>query len=1145
LGTPSTDESSSRIAIDETIAAEDAAARPVVTVATAAPPDAVSPTSELPEVSPKRYAVGDEIGRGGIGRVRAARDRTLDREVALKELAGANTSARRRFVREAMLTARLQHPSIVPVYDAGVWPDGAPFYAMKLVGGRPLSEVVAAADTLDARLALVPSVLAVADAIAYAHRRRIIHRDLKPQNVLVGEFGETIVIDWGLAKDLAGRSDSDGDGDDDDATIDDRRANGSSDRTVAGAVLGTPAYMAPEQAAGRDVDERADVYALGGLLYFVLTRRAPHEGRTADEVFAAATAGIVAPLAEVVPGVPSDLAAIVGKAMAVDPAARYASGRELADDLRRFTTGKLVDAHRYRVGERVRRWLRRYRAIAITAAIAFVVLATYGVWSIDRILHQRDTAAERANRAVVAKAQQASDPAEGQAWLRQLDPEGGHWEDAREVAAHALSEPTPKSILHDIPRGAPIAPTESRRFLVAWHDASVWVADLSTGTTRTLATSANLDGLETCADDRAKAWFSRGGARWDVEIDLAKGSVQEIELSKRVDAGTERDPTPTCPRNELVERNAFPAAGLYWSAPGIGSYARPLNRGDYVRHRLTADRKHVVALGQFDDIGDWQEPDKAKPTSIAWWDEHLGKAHEVAAVVYGRDDVLLSADGVIGGALHDGTLMAWNVSTGIKRAIAVPDATLAAIAPDGSWFAVARKTTIDLLAPDGALVDRLQGLAALEPRGSRLVVSPGGRWLVAVTYGAWDGAVVWDLRGGRRPRRLYARLIAGVVFGPRDEIITIGKYDEVRIWEPEEATVPFSARARTVALSPNGRWVVAANDTTIERIDLETKDRERRDLVNSIEAGELAISDRGDVGLCLPAGVVMWSRDGAPSVIGRHHVDCANPDGRVDTEPDHCRIAIVGDTTITADECATVEWRRGKRGARYDATLQPVEAITANDSLIVVGATLIDRRTGAVHPLQTPLPILDRVLIAPDSSRIAVGHSRDPTVVVWNVGDSTSHRIPLGAPFSDAAIAPDSRSLVTSGPAGTIERIDLSTGTVSNLGIGPEPGGFVGPQRIVRVSAGTVLFWDLGRSRSRTSHIINTEWLDGEPRETKAKAIDTSPAYAWRALDRRFVLATAHGALTIRDDLPTDVSLIDHLGHFAIDPNTDAVTFIP
>ena len=161
-----------------------------------------APASLLPEVAPSHYEMDREIARGGMGKIVAAQDRRLGRPVALKELLDPRSTHALRFEREVLITARLQHPAIVPVYEAGYWPSGEPFFAMKLVSGRSLDKVIEAAATLDARLALLPRLAAACDAIAYAHSQRIVHRDLKPSNVVLGDFGETVVIDWGLAKDL-------------------------------------------------------------------------------------------------------------------------------------------------------------------------------------------------------------------------------------------------------------------------------------------------------------------------------------------------------------------------------------------------------------------------------------------------------------------------------------------------------------------------------------------------------------------------------------------------------------------------------------------------------------------------------------------------------------------------------------------------------------------------------------------------------------------------------------------------------------------------------------------------------------------------------------------------------------------------------
>jgi serine/threonine protein kinase len=164
----------------------------------------------------------------------------------------------------------------VPIYEAGRWRSTSePFYAMKLVEGRTLKEALVEAPHLAARLALLPNVLAVAEAVAFAHTHRIIHRDLKPANVLLGPFGETIVADWGLAKDLD-------EGQGEHAPVGEPTARPPADdsRTVEGSVLGTPGYMAPEQARGDDADERSDVYALGATLYHLLAGKARFAGRT-------------------------------------------------------------------------------------------------------------------------------------------------------------------------------------------------------------------------------------------------------------------------------------------------------------------------------------------------------------------------------------------------------------------------------------------------------------------------------------------------------------------------------------------------------------------------------------------------------------------------------------------------------------------------------------------------------------------------------------------------------------------------------------------------------------------------------------------------------------------------------------------------
>jgi tetratricopeptide (TPR) repeat protein len=348
--------------------------------------DSAELLASLRSVDDEDYLVQRELARGGMGRILLALDRQ-GRRVALKVLLGSNEDATQRFLREMQITARLQHPSIVTLYEAGRWRSGEPFFAMKLVEGRSLRDELAELPSLKQRLSLVPRLIAVTDALAYAHDRGVIHRDLKPGNILVGAFGETVVIDWGLAK-VRGAPEVD---------IIEPMAMASPPlvgafATELGTMLGTPAYMAPEQARGEAVDERVDVYGLGALLYHALAGQPPYSGATAQELLGRVIGGPPRALEELVSGVPPELGAIVRRAMLPNPADRYPSAKEMAEDLRRFSTGQLVSAHAYSSGALVRRWLRRNRAPVAVALGLLAVGAVAATLSVQRIVRERNRA---------------------------------------------------------------------------------------------------------------------------------------------------------------------------------------------------------------------------------------------------------------------------------------------------------------------------------------------------------------------------------------------------------------------------------------------------------------------------------------------------------------------------------------------------------------------------------------------------------------------------------------------------------------------------------------------------------------------------------------------------------------------------------
>ncbi len=287
-----------------------------------------------PDAASGRYQVHELVGQGGMGTVYRAHDGSLNRDVALKVLRAdlADPSAAARLEREARILARLEHPGIVPVHDVGILADGRVFYVMKLVRGERLERWARPAPLSD-RLRLF---LRICEAVGFAHAHGVVHRDLKPSNIMVGQFGEVLLLDWGIARVLRSPDDEDfgkpTPGSGEVATAD----------TAPGTVLGTAGFMAPEQARGQHdlIDGRTDVYALGAILRALASREGSER-----------------------PARP--LAAIWTRALAAEPADRYATAEELAAEVARFLDGERVQAHRETLGERAGRIFRKYQTAII------------------------------------------------------------------------------------------------------------------------------------------------------------------------------------------------------------------------------------------------------------------------------------------------------------------------------------------------------------------------------------------------------------------------------------------------------------------------------------------------------------------------------------------------------------------------------------------------------------------------------------------------------------------------------------------------------------------------------------------------------------------------------------------------------------
>lgn len=385
-----------------------------------------------------RYVFAEVFAVGGLGQIRRAYDQKLGRTIAVKELKGhdANSTSEQRFLREAKITASLEHPAIVPVHDLGRFPSGKPFYCMKLVAGRSLEAAIASASTLSQRLSLVPHLITVTEAIAYAHESQVIHRDLKPANVLVGQFGETWVIDWGLAKKIETTNSGELAALDENQHVSDTKW--SEHLTHTGELMGTLPYMAPEQARGDRLDTRTDVYALGAMLYQVLSGVRPYEKLKTENLYLHILKEGPEDLEQLQANLPSDLIAIVRHAMSRDPEMRYATAKELAEDLRRFQAGRLVQAHHYSAQELIRRWARRFKAVLLVVGFAITTLVFLAVLSYQQIREERD-GAERA-RALADVQSEVATTQQGRALQYAIEADGMAVELLRERGRTELVE---------------------------------------------------------------------------------------------------------------------------------------------------------------------------------------------------------------------------------------------------------------------------------------------------------------------------------------------------------------------------------------------------------------------------------------------------------------------------------------------------------------------------------------------------------------------------------------------------------------------------------------------------------------------------------------------------------------------------------
>jgi serine/threonine-protein kinase len=371
-------------------------------------------TVGAPTSSGLRFRILRPHAKGGLGQVSVALDEELHREVALKEIQDGyadRADSRARFVLEAEITGGLEHPGIVPVYGLGAYADGRPFYAMRFIRGDSLQDAITrfhkedvpgrdAGERALAMRQLLGRFIDVCNAVAYAHSRGVLHRDLKPGNVMLGKYGETLVVDWGLAKPLghADREAESGEG-----ALHPASGSGSTP-TQMGTAIGTPAYMSPEQAAGRldQLGPASDVYSLGATLYFLLAGKPPFDEKDVGVLLQKVQRGEFPPPSQYKSGVPRALEAICLKALALKPESRYLTALQLAADLEHWLGDEPVTAYREPTTDKVRRWVRRHRGLTAGAAglsLTAVAALAIGLFAVNHERQQTEKALEAETQA--------------------------------------------------------------------------------------------------------------------------------------------------------------------------------------------------------------------------------------------------------------------------------------------------------------------------------------------------------------------------------------------------------------------------------------------------------------------------------------------------------------------------------------------------------------------------------------------------------------------------------------------------------------------------------------------------------------------------------------------------------------------------
>lgn len=1049
------------------------------------PPGALPPPVDEPETllneAPGRYTQISLHASGGMGRVLLVHDTSTDRNIALKELLPASegsthgvdspvrqmTQMASRFLLEGRITAQLEHPSIVPVYELGRRKNGTLYYTMKLVRGKTLAAAIADAKTLEERLRLLSHFIDLCQAIAFAHDRGVLHRDIKPPNIMVGEFGETVVLDWGVAKVKK----------EPDMYEEEIRATSSLfgmdekdwKETAYGTAIGTPHYMPPEQAQGLldEIDERSDVYALGAVLYEILTGEVPFHGKSAREIITRVVNTEPPAIARYEPDAPPELISICTKAMSKARDKRYPSAKALAEELQKFQSGALVGAYNYTFSEIARRYYRKHKAMVNTVGAAAAAIALVCIFAYINILMARNR--ERAQRLI----------AEQEAYLAEIRLADAYMDDYKyDDARRILDETLPEK--RDV-EWAYLAARASQDIATLDHGAPVTSAQYSPDGKRILTRALPSVILwDAAAFDRLHEWsfgetriynceFSPGGNYVVIALGDATTRVLDAATGEELariegHVGPVRNASFSPDEQRLVTAGSDGVVKAWdWRAGKELMAFR--GHGSQLQYASFMDDGHTVVSWSIDeDIRLWDAATGAQLAQLDGFRVRPNDALDRFAYIKGNEAIVADArtgaelwrSPVQEGALQhafisidnayvvadssDGAARVWRLnSEGVADTFSVGEPVwYALLSPDSRrLFTETARGRIDVW--DRTSHEKINELSGHGRPTMTLAVSPGGKHVLSASH---DGtARIWDAVRPRSydPVTALARPAMAVAVSPDGKTIaSLGLDNTLRVIDAATHRERYRIACqsvlseRSVAFSPDDRFLAVTLDETMPMVfSADTGQFISRFEGHASAVTRLGFSPAGDavVSVSVDHTVRVWDTPtGEPRELLTGHTETVTAAA---FSPDGQRIA-----SASIDNTARI-WD-GKSGNLVFTLEHPRDvmdvAFSHDGAQVATGCVdgsvrLWDSESGVLVRALPGVSVPVVRLMFTDADKRVLAATNDGSIRVWDTGTGEPYLAMQASSQSlrDLAAVPGSQDLLFASYSGDVRRLRFAS----------------------------------------------------------------------------------------------------------------------